>query len=189
MALIGLRDLYIAILTNDSPESTVYAEPVRVVGAITANINPNSSSSTLFADDGPMDTAATLGEIELEIGVADIPLEQQALILGHNYDSATGILSKGANDIAPWLAVGFRSLKSDGSYRYYWLTKGKFSTPEEDIETKGDSVNFKTPTVTGKFAKRLSDDKWEITADSSNTKSAEIITKWFTAETLNVPAA
>ena len=132
---------------------------------------------------------ATLGEIELEIGVADIPLEQQALILGHNYDSATGILSKGANDIAPWLAVGFRSLKSDGSYRYYWLTKGKFSTPEEDIETKGDSVNFKTPTVTGKFAKRLSDDKWEITADSSNTKSAEIITKWFTAETLNVPAA
>ena len=56
MALIGLRDLYIAILTNDSPESTVYAEPVRVVGAITANINPNSSSSTLFADDGPMDS-------------------------------------------------------------------------------------------------------------------------------------
>lgn len=186
MAQIGLRDVYIAILKSDAVGKAEYETPERIVGAIKANINPNASSATLFADDGPMDTASTLGEIELELGIADLPLQTQAKILGHSYDDATGLLSKAATDVAPWLAVGFRSLKSDGSYRYFWLTKGKFSVQEEGIETKGDSVNFQTPTIKGSFAKRTADDKWELTADSSAVASATTITNWFKAETLNV---
>jgi phi13 family phage major tail protein len=186
MAQIGLRDVYVALLKSDDVGKAEYEAPERIVGAMTANINPNASSATLFADDGPMDTASTLGEIELELGLADLPLATQAKLLGHNYDAATGLLSKAATDVAPWVAVGFRSLKSDGSYRYFWLTKGKFSVQEEDIETKGDSINFQTPTINGSFAKRTADDKWELTADSSNAESATIVADWFTASTLNV---
>lgn len=189
MAQIGLRDLYVALLNEDSATSTSYETPERIVGAITANVNPNSSSATLFADDGPMDTASTLGEIELELGTYDLPLPTQAKLLGHTYDTETGMLKKGANDVAPWVAVGFRSLKSDGSYRYFWLTKGKFRPTEENIETKGDSVNFQTPTITGSFAKRVSDDQWELVADSSDPKSASLINTWFTVATLNVNSA
>ena len=72
MATIGLRDIYYAKLLTDPVGGTAtYAEPKRLAGAISANINPNSSSATLFADDGPADTAATLGEISLELNVAD----------------------------------------------------------------------------------------------------------------------
>lgn len=186
MAQIGLKDVYYALLTSDATGNAVYSDPVRISGAMTANINPNPATGTLFADDGPSDTAATLGEISLELGMSDLPLEAQSVLLGHAYDATKGILSKAGSDVSPWLALGFRSLKSDGTYRYYWLTKGKFSTPEEELETKGDSINFKTPTITGSFVKREADDKWQLQTDSSITAAATTVTGWFTKATLAV---
>src|SRR5206468_7927349 len=61
----------------------------------------------------------------------------------------------------PWLAVGFKSLKSNGKYRFTWLAKGKFGLSEQANETKKDSVAFQTPTATGSFVKRDCDDEWE----------------------------
>lgn len=178
MATIGLRDIYYAKLLTDPVGGTAtYDAPKRLAGAISANINPNSSSATLFADDGPADTAATLGEISLELNVADIPLETQAELLGHKVEA--GVLKKKGGDVPPWVAVGFRTLKSNGSYRYYWLNKGKFATPEEDLKTKGDSIEFTTPTISGSFVKRDSDDEWQRQADADDTESAEAITNWF----------
>ena len=182
MATIGLRDVYYALLLTD-PEGggkPTYDTPVRIVGAISANINPNPSSSTLFGDDGPMETASTLGEISLELNVADIPLETQAALLGHTYDK--GMLKAKSTDVAPYVAVAFRTLKSNGKYRYYWLNKGKFSVPEEDYQTKGDSVEFQTPTITGAFAKRVSDDEWKRVIDEDDaTADQDVITNWFTS--------
>lgn len=178
MATIGLRDVYYSKLLTDPVGGTAtYEKPKRLAGAISANINPNSSSATLFADDGPADTAATLGEISLELNVADIPLETQAELLGHTVDD--GVLKKKGGDVPPWVAIGFRTLKSNGSYRYYWLNKGKFATPEEDLKTKGDSIEFTTPTISGSFVKRDSDDEWQRQADADDTASATAIGKWF----------
>lgn len=180
MATIGLRDVYYAKLLTDPVDGTpTYETPKHIAGAISANVNPNSSSATLFADDGPSDTAATLGEISLELNMKDLDLATQAELLGHTLDN--GVLKKKGADVPPWVAVGFRTLKSNGSYRYYWLNKGKFATPEEDLQTKGDSIEFQTPTITGSFVKRDSDDEWQRQADSDDTESATAITKWFTS--------
>ena len=59
MATIGLRDVHYAILQSDTPTGATYDTPERLVGAISANVNPNTSSATLFADDGPYDSAST----------------------------------------------------------------------------------------------------------------------------------
>ena len=181
MATIGLRDVYYARLTTD-PTSGVatYEAPVRMVGAISANVNPNTSTSTLFADDGPSDTAATLGEISLELNMADIDLQTQSILLGHSYED--GILKKKGGDVPPWVAIGFRTLKSNGKYRYYWLNKGKFATPEDDLATKGDSIEFKTPTISGSFVKRDSDDEWERVGDEDDEAFTTAIKDgWFTS--------
>ena len=178
MATIGLRDIYYALLKTDPVGGTAtYEAPVRIAGAISAHINPYASSATLFADDGPSDIASTLGEISLELNVADLDLATQAVLLGHTLDG--GILKKKGSDVPPWVAIGFRTLKSNGSYRYYWLNKGKFSVPEEDLQTKGDSVEFKTPTISGSFVKRDSDDEWQRQADADETESATAISNWF----------
>lgn len=181
MATIGLRDVHYALLKTDDASSgtATYDAPVHVVGAISANVNPNTSSATLFADDGPYDTAATMGEITLELNMADIPDETQAKWLGHEYKN--GMLIKKSTDVPPWVALGYRSLKSNGAYRYVWLVKGKFAALEEEYGTKGDSVEFKTPTINGSFVKRDCDDVWELKADSDAKSPSSAIETWFTA--------
>jgi len=176
---IGLKDLYYALLTNDVVGAVTYTTPVRVIGAITADINPNASIDTLFADDGPMETAATLGQITLDLTASDIPIDVQAIWLGH--DQAGGVILRKSSDVPPWLAIGFRSLKSNGHYKYTWLTKGKFSVPEQKNATKGDKVAFQPPTIKGNFVKRDADDVWEKSADEDSLNyTTSIGTNWFT---------
>lgn len=181
MAIIGLRNLVFAELKTDPAVggTATYGVPQLIAGAISANINPNASSSTLFADDGPYETATTIGEISLEMNVADLPLEVQAKLFGHTL-TEDGVLIRKGSDIPPWVAVGFKSLKSNGKYRYTWLAKGKFGLPEQNNETKGDSVNFQTPTASGSFVKRECDDEWErhIDEDAANFNSS-MAANWF----------
>ena len=181
MATIGLRDVYYALLKTDPVNGTAtYETPVRMVGAISANVNPNTSSATLFADDGPYDAATTLGEISLELNMADLDMQTQAVLLGHTYEG--GLLKKKGSDVPPWVAIGFKTLKSNGKYRYYWLNKGKFAAPGDDLATKGDSIEFKTPTITGSFVKRDSDDEWERVGDEDEEAFTETIKNaWFTS--------
>jgi phi13 family phage major tail protein len=179
MATIGLRDVHIAVLTEDTADtSATYEAPEKLVGAISANVNPNTSTATLFADDGPYDSASTLGEISLELNMADIPPKWGATLLGHEYKN--GVLVKKAADQPPYVAVGYRSLKSNGKYRYTWLLKGKFAEGEQNNQTKGDSVEYQTPTITGSFVKRDYDDAWQVEADEDDTEiNPTTITEWF----------
>jgi phi13 family phage major tail protein len=176
---VGLNDLYYALLTSDASDGAVYGTPVQITGAITANINSNSSNATLFADDGPMEAASQLGLIELELNVADLTLSQQAVLLGHGSVSA-GELSKKSTDTPPWLAIGFKSKKSNGNYRYVWLNKGKFRELELTHETQNDSVNFQTPTIMGQFVKRDYDDEWMKMADEDESTYVDVGDTWFT---------
>lgn len=176
---IGIKDLYYALLDTDPASgSATYQASVKIPGVISANINPNASNETLFADDGPYETASTIGQIELELNVADLPIDVQATLLGHTM--AGGVLIRKASDTPPFVAVGFKSLKSNGKYRYTWLAKGKFSIPEQANETKGDSVNFQTQTINGSFLKRDCDDEWERHIDEDHADYiASMGTNWF----------
>jgi len=179
---IGLRDVHYALLTADATGvgGIVYSLPAKIAGAITADINPNASNETLFADDGPMETASSLGQISLDLTVADLPLEVQAALLGHSI--VAGVLLRKSSDIPPWVAIGFKSLKSNGNYRYVWLVKGKFSTPEQKGATKGDKIAFQTPSIKGNFVKRDGDDLWQKTTDEDAVGFVEATaTSWFTA--------
>ena len=175
---IGLKDLYYALLISDASDGSTYGTPVQIVGAITANINPNSTNATLFADDGPMETASQLGLIELELNAADVPLAVQKVLLGA--DTMTeGRLKKKSTDVPPWLAIGFRSIKSNGNYRYVWLVKGKFREPELNHETKGDAINFQTTTINGQFVKREFDEVWYMATDEDEAGYVDVSATWF----------
>lgn len=193
---IGLTKLHYAILTTDrapktdsptDPGELVYEDPVRLPGAITANFSPNASNDTLFADDGPYDTASTLGAMSLELNVADIPPRHRAVLLGCTYDENTGMVKDSANDIPPYLAVGCAVKKSNGSDRLIWYLKGKFAAPDDNNQTKSDSINWNTPTITGNFLKRDYDDQWRYSVDTDDeayTGDKVDFTEWFTKETL-----
>lgn len=186
---IGCDNLVYAIMkTEDTPDSApVYDEVKSAPGVMHVNVNPNPSLETLFADDGPMETATTLGNIDVEIQKNELTTENKADLLGHEID-ANGGLVYGDSDVPPYVAVGFRTLKSNGKYRYIWLYKGKFTDPEETNETKGDSINFQTDTISGQFVKlnypltingkSLRPWKYELDADNT-TANEETMKTWF----------
>jgi phi13 family phage major tail protein len=176
---IGVSNFVYALLLDDPTEGlATYGAPVRIPGLISANVNPNSANATLFAENGPYETASTIGEIGLEVNVADLSLEQQAELFGHAMEN--GVLIRKSGDVPPWLAVGYKSLKSNGHYRYTWLLKGKFALPEQANETKGDSINFQTPTASASFVKRECDDQWQRQIDEDSLDYAPSQgTAWF----------
>lgn len=160
---IGLKDLFYAKLLEDTTGAISYDTPTRLSKALTATITPTVNSATLFADDGPDETATSIGGIAAQFGIKDFTLDVQADVLGKQI--ANGVLIDSTSDVAPYVAVGFRSLKSDGSYRYVWLLKGKFSIPEDSYATKGDTPTFQTPTITANFVTRDYDGHWRLTGD------------------------
>ncbi|SDY84785.1 major tail protein [Thermoactinomyces sp. DSM 45892] len=173
---VGLKDVHYAILTKDDVTGIVYEKPVPIRGAISAKISPSSNTETLYADDGPSEVATALGEISVELNMADLPLSVQASLLGHKMKN--GILIKSAQDTPPYVAIGFKSMKSNGHYRYIWLYKGKFTTPESEYQTKEDSPSFQTPSIQGAFVKRDFDGHWQAIGDEDETGFTQA-SNWF----------
>lgn len=188
---IGVASFHYAIMTTEDTLTTkpVYGEPTSAPGLMSLNINPNASVDTLFADDGPMETATTIGQIEVEVQKNYLSTQNKADLLGKTVDSKGGLISS-STDIPPWVAIAFKSLKSNGHYRYCWLYKGKFQDPEDNNETKGDSINWQSDTITGNFArliwettiggKKISPYKYEMDEDD-DAADATVISKWFDA--------
>ena len=183
--LIGFDKCHYAICT-DTNNTETYGTPKPAPGAISLSITPNTNSATLYADDGAYEEAAALGSIDVELGLADMDFAMQAEVLGHTLDK--GVLTRASSDVQPYIALGGRSLKSNGKYRYFWLVKGKLSVPEQSRQTKGENVEYNTPTFSGKFLKRNLDNAWIIEADEDAANiEPTTITNWFTK--VPVPAA
>lgn len=183
MPRIGMDMLHYAVMTTEDTASAaaVYDTPKRVVGVTSGTVNPNTNSSTFFGDDGPMETASALGDISVEFNVGDFPKADQAAILGHSVD-AKGILVRKATDKAPYVAWGWRSLKSNGYYKYIWVVKVKMAVTQQDYATKEDSIEYQTESMSGNAVKRTNDEVWmfELSEDDDDA-DASTIENWFTA--------
>lgn len=175
---IGFKDLYYALLEEDTAAAIEYAAPVKIAKAISGTVTPTVNSATLFADDGPAESAESLGGIAVEFVVDDFALEVQAALLGKQLTN--GILVDSNEDSAPYVAVGFRSRKSNGKDRFVWLLKGKFSLPTDSYQTKGDTPTFQTPTIAANFVVRDHDGLWRLTGDEDATGFTAAAT-WFTS--------
>jgi phi13 family phage major tail protein len=77
--------------------------------------------------------------------------------------------------------LGFRAPLSGGGYRYVWLTKGKFSIPEDQYTTKGDKVEFQTKTIAGQFVTTENSKVWKYEVDSNDLTDTAIIDAWFSS--------
>ena len=112
---IGCDNLVYALMHTEDTATTAptYGAVKEAPGVISVNINPNASQETLFADDGPMETATTLGNIDVEIQKNELTTENKADLLGHTIDG-NGALVYGDSDVPPYVAVAFRTLKSNG---------------------------------------------------------------------------
>lgn len=172
MRQIGLKNIKVAKLLSDTDEGTTYDLPRKLERAISAKITPSSVSEKLYSDDDVEEIIGGFESCEVEIEINQLSLESRAFLQGSRL--VDGELAESKNDIAPEIALGFQSLKSDGTYKHVWLYKGKFELAEDEFQTKTDKVESKTPKLKGTFFARVSDGLWRISLDESDIEGTEV---------------
>ena len=167
---IGVDKLYYAPIVTDDDSGAAYGSPVHMPGVTDIGYKPNSKQVTFAADDGIYASVAAEGEIEVEISVADILAADYAYLLGSQI-AANGVVTEGNSDIPKEVALGYRSMKSDGSYRYEWILKGTFQKPNQTSKTKGQGVDPQSKTIKFAALNRVCDGKTRRWYDSDNANA------------------
>ena len=176
MSQVGLKDLHFAVLEKDENGEIKYKDVEKLIGGINATINPNVNTQELYADDRLFESEATIGKIDVEIETADLDIKKRAKLTGSKIKD--GVLVENVSDTAPYIALGFKSKKSNGKYRYVWLLKGKASPMSEDFSTKTENVEHRTPKISFTFMPRAYDGNWKYTADE-DTEGFSNPGNWF----------
>lgn len=180
MAYTGLKNFYYAVVTEDAVDgTTTYEAPKRLGAAISLSETPTTSMSTLYAENGPAETASANGPTTAEVGVKDLAPEVLADLLGQKLNT-DGVLIQNREDKAPYVALGFQMTGESENDAFVWLYKGKFSRPTTSGATKGESVEFSTPTISSTFIARDSDGKEKASVKQSETNQA-ITDAWFSS--------
>ena len=163
---VGLKNVVIAPLTADTEETLTYGELQLMAGAIEASITPESADPDVqYADDIEFDVLDPDPQLAFKTKMADIPLLIQEMIFGNKVDD-NGVLIRTASDKPPYFAVGFKSEKINGSYRYVWLFKVRAKPVTENYATReGTSVTRQTGEVEWTAIKRTSDGRYQAVAD------------------------
>ena len=163
---VGLKNLVIAILSEDSESALTYDTIQKVIGAIDATITPgNAEANIQYADDVEMDVIYPDPEITVAFTLTDLPLPIQAQILGAKIDD-NGVLVRSAGDKPPYIAIGFKAEKTDGTFRYVWILKARAKPITESYKTKeGATIERQTGKVEFTAIKRTHDGQHQYVAD------------------------
>ena len=163
---VGIKHVVIAPLTEDTETTLTYGALQLLAGAIDVQISPDNAEPEIqYFDDIEGDVVYPDPEIKLSMEQADIPLTMQEMILGNVIDD-NGVLVRKAGDKPPYFALGFMSEKSDGTFRYVWMFKGRAAPISETYHTKeGKSITRQTGKIEWTFIKRTKDAQYQAVAD------------------------
>lgn len=187
----GLRDVYVAKVTQNDTEGYTAGTPVKMARAIKAKISDKFTSEKLYSDDGVEGMLQAYEGTDVELEVNTLAAADRAAFFGQAY--LNGFLLKSAEDEAPEVALGYRVRRLNGKFDFVWMYCGRFAQGnEENYETEAASKTAQTNTVKGEFYQREKTDKvdgkdvhlYEARVDESNlatedTGAAAAIKAWF----------
>lgn len=176
---IGLKDIHIAILTKDDSTGVTYSSPEKLERAISAKLSPKSNSENIYSDDTVEDIITAFEGIDVEVEINQLSLQSRAKLQGAKV--VKGVLIENKEDIPPTIALGFKSKKNSGKYRYIWLLKGKFELASDEYDTEGEKPKPQSAKLKGQFFPRDSDGNYRFIADEDMEGiDTTILNSWFT---------
>jgi phi13 family phage major tail protein len=185
MKRIGACNLVVAKMLTDDAGGVTYDVPYALQKKLMKiGFEPSVTRAILEADDQIVDTMSGRGDTKVVINVTDLTLSEKAMFLGQTI--VNGIRTSGNTDTPPYWCVMWKSLKSNGKYRYEKVLKVQFQEVKEDFETKKQQLAYQTPVLEGVGIQRLYDGKDIREADEDEpTYTASVGTNWFTSGDIN----
>jgi phi13 family phage major tail protein len=151
MANIGLTNIWYSKLTEAADGTALYDGAKQLGKAVSCSTSITNNEAKLYGDDTLAESDTSFSNGTITLGVTDDNEEVFADLLGHTV-TEDGEVIKAATDTAPYVGVGRIVTKMvNGAYKYKveFLYKVKFSEPSKDETTKGESIEFSTPSVEG----------------------------------------
>lgn len=191
MAKIGLSSLYWSKLTEANDGTPSYDGAKSLGKAVSANVSITNNSAFLYADDVLAESDTSFQSGTITCGVDEDADATFAPLLGHTMttgETTGGVVTKSTTDIAPYVGVGRVITKMVSGVLYYKaevLYKVKFAEPSQDDQTKGESIEFRTPEIEGTIS-ALANGNWCTSKTfTSKADAVSFITTLFTAPTQN----
>ncbi len=159
MAYVGVAKPYIAKLVNEKTKK--YENGFKCGKAMNVNIAPNYNEGKLFADNQLAENVKEFKDGTMTLGTDRLPKEAESVCFGHDVKEDRVVYKTG--DSANYVGVGFYVDEMlDGVKRYVAIVvyKVKFSENAEDYTTKGENIEFKTPSISGTIS-GLSSTEWK----------------------------
>lgn len=178
MAQIGLRRFRYATLNDDGE---TYGEVKTLAGAIESKVSPTINEAKLYADDILKEKATEFSEGALTMGVDNDDDSVFSPLLGEKtetYSIAEGkdvvVYKSNADDIPVYFGFGQvvpKMLNGTRMYKVEWFPKVQFKPYHNDAKTKGDSLEFTTPSIEGTIFVNKDKD-WRKRATFDNEQDA-----------------
>lgn len=185
MAKIGLNNLWYSKLTEATDGTPTYDGKKSFGKAVSASVSISNNSATLYADDVVAESDTSFQGGTITLGVDDDRDATFADVLGHDIDE-NGNIVRNVNDVAPYVALARIVNKMVANVRLYKveiLYKVKFSEPSQDDNTKGESVEFATPSIEGQIMALANGDWSTAQTFTSKSDAVDFITTTLAAPT------
>ena len=184
MARIGLRYFRHAPLTNEALtyNASTYGTIATLAGAIECKVSLDVAEATLYADDILKEKVSVVSQGTITLGIDEDDDAKMAALLGQTSKELTIQGETGAKEyvqkaddtpvpqgfghIVPKMVSGSRK------YKVEFFPKVLFKPYAVDAKTKGDSLEFTTPSIEGTVMP-LEDGTWEIHATFEKEESAK----------------
>ena len=150
-----LKPTYAPIAAEQDSAAITYGTGKTFARAIEIDVSYKSGDTVLYCDDniGEVDNSVTSADVSANVD--DVPQDDQVAMLSKVKSGTTGdeVYSVVAAS-SPYVGFGYVSVKRQpgGGVKYQgnWFYKVQFSLPDENNKTKGEKIEFQTPTLKGK---------------------------------------
>lgn len=172
-------------LEEDTASGITYKAGYTLPGTVQITPTDSGGNSVFDADNGAYEVDTYLEKVGHDIENADIPPEVDAMWRGYKPDDVGGV-EVGAIVNVPYFGVAWRTLKNDGSYRYFRTYKGKYSFASNvGGKTKPSSGAPEHQTAKATFTAAQTDYNGALfyfidDVNLTDAQKKEIAEKWFT---------
>lgn len=158
----------ISEVSADASSGVTYeANSGKAIGKLmSVGVAQSRETVTVYGDNGIAEQISAFKSAEITLGATFLPLNCESVMFGATYTAAASGTQESVvdaeSDNGDYTGFGFVYCDRENGvdkFRLYWLYKVKWTQPDDDYETKGETISFKNPSIKG-TAVPGADGKW-----------------------------
>lgn len=179
----GLKNVHYAVATETYADATGWTTSYGTVkawtGAVSISLDAQGDNTKFYADDGVYALLGVNQGYEGDFESALIPEEVETSILNRTLDATDKVIIESADDAntVTYFALMFE-FTGDNSGKRYVFYRCSLTRPTIAGQTKGDSVDVQTESVTITATPRLDADHY-VMAHTGDTTTDAVYNSWY----------